>query len=113
MKKALKLAFESEMTAARERYRQGELSQAFRHLERAHVLGQHYVLPHVRSHWAMLKIGLKRRSPAEAWGQAVRIILGALGTMAGVVPVGNTGGTDLNMFARRPIDPDIASLLEE
>jgi hypothetical protein len=113
MEKLLKLAFESEMTAAQDLYHKGQLSQAFKHLERAHVLGQRCVLPHVRSHWLMLKIGLKRHSPAEVWGQAVRIILGALGSMVGIVPDGNTGGTDINMFARRPIDPDIASILDK
>jgi Protein of unknown function (DUF3703) len=112
MKKALKQAFEAEMAAAAARYRKGQLVRAFRHLEVAHVLGQGHVLPHVRSHWWMLKIGMRRRSVREVTGQAVRIALGALGSAVGVVPVGNTGGTDISMFRRLPIAPELRALLD-
>jgi hypothetical protein len=60
----------------------------------------------------MLKIGLKRHSLREVSGQAARIALGALGSAVGVVPVGNTGGTDISMFKRLPIDPDLQNLLQ-
>ena len=93
MKVALKHAFDAEMAAAVNAYRQGRLDRSFGHLETAHVLGQRHVLPHVTTHWWMLKIGLKRRSQHETTGQAVRIALGAIGSAVGVVPAGNTGGT--------------------
>jgi hypothetical protein len=112
MKPELKQAFEAEMAAAGCLYQQGQLDQAFRHLEVAHVLGQKYVVPHVRSHWLMFRIGMKRRSAREVLGQAVRIFLGALGSAVGIVPVGNTGGTDISMFKRLPIDPGIRGVLE-
>jgi hypothetical protein len=112
MKAKLKQAFEAEMAAAACLYQQGRLDQAFRHLEVAHVLGQKYVMPHVRSHWLMFRIGMKRRSATEVPGQAVRICLGALGSALGFVPVGNTGGTDISMFKRLPIDPGIRGLLQ-
>jgi hypothetical protein len=60
----------------------------------------------------MLRIGMKRRSATEVLGQGVRIFLGALGSAVGIVPVGNTGGTDISMFKRLPIDPGIRGLLE-
>lgn len=106
-------AFESEMDAAYGELAKGRLGQAMRHAERAHVIGQREVAPHVRSHWLMLKIGLRRHSAGEVWGQAVRIVLGAIGSAVGVVPVGNTGGTDISMFRRLPIEPGIAKLLDE
>lgn len=112
MKPALKQAFESEMRAASDCYLSGRLDAAFRHLERAHVLGQRHVIPHVRAHWLMLKIGLARRAPAEVLGQTVRIVLGLLGSAIHVVPVGNTGGTDISMFKRLPIAPDIARFID-
>lgn len=112
MTPALKDAFECEMAEARRLYRAGRLDQAFKHLETAHVLGQRHVVPHVRSHWLMLKIGLRRRSVPEFFGQAIRIAFGALGSAVGVVPMGNTGGTDISMFKRLPIAPDIASILD-
>jgi hypothetical protein len=110
---ALKEAFEREMAEAQRLYRTGRLDQAFNHLETAHVLGQRHVMTHVRTHWLMLKIGLRRRSVPEVFGQAARIILGALGSAVGVVPIGNTGGTDISMFKRLPIAPDIAHIVDE
>ena len=56
---------------------------------------------------------MRRRDLPASWGQAVRIVLGALGSAVGRVPVGNTGGTDISMFARLPIDPELAKLLED
>jgi hypothetical protein len=112
MKTALKQAFEDEMAMAWDHYRSGRLDAAFRHLERAHVLGQRYVIPHVRSHWLMLRIGVARRSPVEVWGQAVRIALGALGSAVNVVPVGNTGGTNISMFKRLSISPEISRIID-
>ena len=110
MKTELMTAFEAEMAAAERLIQAGRLDCAMRHLERAHVLGQNYVMPHVSSHWTMFRIALKRRSLAEGWGQAVRIVLGALGSAIGIVPKGNTGGTDISMFARLPIDHELAAL---
>lgn len=110
---ALREAFEREMAQAQRFYREGQLDHAFKHLEIAHVLGQRYVVPHIRTHWLMLKIGLRRRSVTQVLGQAVRIVLGALGSAIGVVPVGNTGGTNISMFQRLPIAPDISHILDE
>ena len=104
----LKKAFEAEMAAARRLYLKGQLSRAFMHVETAHVLGQRYVIPHIESHWLMLKIGWRRRSAVEVLGQAVRIFLGALGSAVGVVPTGNTGGTNIGVFKRLPVAPAIA-----
>jgi len=99
------------MAAAKTLYAQGQLTRAFAHLETAHVIGQQHVMPHVVSHWWMLKIGVKRRSASEVTGQAVRIVLGALGSAVGVVPTGNTGGTNISMFKRLPIDERIRELV--
>jgi hypothetical protein len=113
MAPSLKAAFEHEMAEARRLYQEGRLDQAFSHLETAHVLGQHHVVPHVQSHWLMLKIGLRRRSVHEVFGQTVRIMLGALGSAVGAVPVGNTGGTNISMFKRLPIAEDIVHIVDK
>lgn len=112
MKPKLAEAFEAEMAIAAGFMARGKLDEAFMHLEDAHVLGQRYVVPHVRSHWLMLKVGLQRRSFGEVAGQAVRIFLGAVGSAVGVVPTGNTGGTNISMFKRLPIDRKWHSLLK-
>ncbi|MFC5460496.1 DUF3703 domain-containing protein [Massilia niabensis] len=113
MNSALKAAFENEMASAARLIQAGHPDQAMRHLERAHVLGQRKAMPHVRSHWAMLRIALERRAPGEVLGQGVRIVLGALGSAVGIVPTGNTGGTNISMFARLPIDPELAELIRQ
>lgn len=111
MSPEIRQAFNAEMTAAIALYKDGEFVQAFQHLELAHVLGQQYVAPHVATHYWMLRIGLKRRSVSEVLGQAIRIVLGVLGSAVGIVPVGNTGGTNISMFRRLPIDPSIKKLI--
>jgi hypothetical protein len=112
MKPELRQAFEAEMAAAARLYEKGQLDQAFKHLEVAHVLGQRYVIPHAKSHWLMLKVGMKRRSLAQVIGQGVRIVFGVLGSAVGIVPTGNTGGTNISMFKRLPIDQSIHKLVE-
>jgi hypothetical protein len=47
-----------------------------------------------------------------ALGQAVRIVLGMLGSAVGVIPVGNTGGTDISMFKRMPIEPELQNIID-
>ena len=112
MKSELRQAFDAEMAASIAFYEAEEYTQAFRHLEIAHVLGQHDVGPHVATHYWMLKLGLKRRSLAQVWGQLVRMVLGAFGSALGIVPVGNTGGTNISMFKRLPLDPRVRELMK-
>lgn len=99
--------FWRELDAARALIRDAVYEEAQRHLERAHVLGQQSIWPHVVTHRYMLKVALHRRQLAGVAGQAVRIVLGAIGSAVGSVPIGNTGGTDVSMFKRMPIHPDL------
>jgi len=113
MHSALEKRFSSEIAEAMRLLKSGSLEGAFEHLERAHVLGQRYVIPHIQTHWLMLKIGVSRHSVTEVLGQAARIVLGALGSAIGVVPTGNTGGTNISMFKHLPIDPELEKVLNE
>jgi|SRR5438105_11234150 len=105
-------ALEQEIALARDLMRQGKHDEAFRHLERAHVLGQEQVRPHVLSHWLMLSVEVHRREPIAALGQAARIVLGALGSALGSVPTGNTGGTNISIFKRMPIEPELLGIMQ-
>ncbi|TMB02051.1 MAG: DUF3703 domain-containing protein [Deltaproteobacteria bacterium] len=87
-------ALEREIALARDLMRSGKHDEAFVHLERAHVLGQEQVRPHVLAHWLMLKVAVRRRDPVAAFGQAARIVLGALGS------------------AGMPIDPELLSIMQ-
>lgn len=106
-------AFEKEIRSARALMHQNEHGRAFVHLERAHVLGQQHAVPHVLSHWLMLRVAVHRREPAAILGQAARIVLGAVGSVVGSVPTGNTGGTNISMFKHLPIEPELMEIMED
>jgi len=107
-----RLAFDHEIALEREFIAAGNLDRAFRHLERAHVIGQAFVRPHAKAHWLMFTLEIRRGRLAAAVGQAVRIILGIVGSAVGVIPVGNTGGTDISMFKRLPIAPELQKIID-
>jgi hypothetical protein len=112
IKNELQAWFETEMVNAESFIRAGLFDAAMGCLERAHVVGQGYVWPHVRTHWAMLRIAARRRLLVDACGQAMGIFLGAMGSAVGLVPSGNTGSNAVNMFKRMPIEPHLAALIE-
>lgn len=113
MNEALRRAIRAEFDAAEHALAAGELEQGFRHLERAHVLGQAFVLPHVRSHVGMLRVGWRRRDAREIIGQLLRIPGAAIGSLLGHVPVGNTGGANVPAFRAMPIPKDLADILAQ
>ena len=89
-----------------------ERALAFRHLERAHVLGQAATVEHVRVHWRMLLWSLRHRQSREAAGQLGRLAAAALMTGFGWLPDGNTGGADVSAFRPMPIPPDLQHLID-
>ena len=106
-------AFDREIALGRELIAVGELERAFQHLERAHVIGQTFVGAHAKTHWLMLALEIRRRRMTAAFGQAVRLVLGVIGSAVGVVPIGNTGGTDIGMFKRLPIAPELQEIIDD
>lgn len=106
------VAFDNEIARAKKLIATSEFEAGFVHLERAHVIGQAFVVPHIRAHWLMLKLEVQRRRPVAVYGQVLRIILGMLGSAVGVVPGGNTGGTNVSMFKRMPIAPELQQIID-
>jgi Protein of unknown function (DUF3703) len=102
-----------ELSLARVLIREARYDAAFLHLERAHVLGQAFVRWHVVAHWLMFKVALLRGEVSAAVGQAIRIVLGAIGSALGRVPVGNTGGSNVSMFRRMEIAPELAAAMQD
>lgn len=100
-----------ELDAADASAQRGDVLAGFRHLERAHVLSQTSMQDHVRVHWRMLLWGVQRRDWREITGQAFRILGAATKTVFGLVPRGNTGGTNVSPFRAMPIPDDLAALL--
>lgn len=103
---------ELELNAAQADERAGDALAAFRHLERAHVLGQRSTVQHVRVHMRMLAWGLRHHNPREVMGQITRLIGAATKTWVGLIPQGNTGGANVSAFKPMPIPDDLADLID-
>ncbi len=103
---------DAELDRAWQAWHSGERADSFRHLERAHVLGQPSTYQHVRVHVHMLAWGLRNRSPREVAGQLLRIVGAATKTPFGLVPSGNTGGANVSPVKPLPIAPDLARTIE-
>jgi hypothetical protein len=88
MNAAHESALRQEVRLARELMERGDFDGAFLRLERAHNLGQAHVRWHVLAHWLMLEVAIRRHQGIAALGQAVRIVLGAIGSAVGRVPTG-------------------------
>lgn len=88
-----------------------DLEGAFRHFERAHILGQRSTRLHVRAHFAMLQIGYHRGSTREMFGQLLRIIAAALFSRIWV-PQGNTGGSNVSAFQQMDIPEDLRRIMD-
>lgn len=107
----LRTAYDTELQSARRALSANDLTTAFGHLERAHILGQWYVGAHTRAHLGMLRVGWRRRDAREILGQLLRIPGAILGSALGRVPRGNTGGSNVSAFLEMPIAPDLRELL--
>ena len=112
MKAELKQCYQTELAAAREAEGLRELSKAFTHLERAHILSQRYTLAHAGTHMRMLRLGWHTRSTREVVGQLTRAFAALLFSHIWV-PVGNTGRANVSAFAPMPLPEDLARVLNE
>lgn len=104
--------FEGELANAAEAEATGDLTRAWRSLERAHVLSQAFAGPHLRVHWAMFAFAWRRGDVRELLGQLARLVLAAPGSWLGRAPRGNTGGADVGIFTPMPIPEDLREKLE-
>jgi hypothetical protein len=105
-------AVNAELEAACVATRQGDAAKAFKHLERAHVLGQASTVLHVRVHWRMFVWGLQQQSLREVLGQTLRLVGAATKTPFGLVPLGNTGGSNVSPVRPMPIPVQLQRLID-
>jgi hypothetical protein len=105
-------AVQAELDAAASAEARGEFHSAFQHLERAHVLGQPATAEHVRVHWRMFRFALRNRLAGEAFGQAWRLLAASLFTAVGLVPQGNTGGSNVGALRRMAVPSDLQHVLD-
>lgn len=100
--------YRDEMAAAK---RATDAATRWQHLERAHIVSQPDPWRHTCNHAAMLALALRQRDRREAFGQVVRLIVAAPGSVMGRYPVGNTGRAAAGLMTPMPIPDDLADAL--
>ncbi len=95
MPAGLKVHYRHELGKYKAQLSLGNLQAAWRHLERAHILGQPWPREHTYVHWIMLGFGIKIKNGQEILGQIPRLLIGGVKSFVGNIPVGNTGGSNV------------------
>lgn len=103
--------FEQELRVYRAALEKDQFSIAWRHLERAHIIGQSCPWEHSYLHWKMLLFGIRIKSTKEVIGQIPRLLVGGVKSFVGKIPVGNTGGAKVPPLKSMEIPPDIQQLI--
>lgn len=113
MNKKVKDAFWNEVHDGKVLQINKEFNKAFKHFERAHILGQSNAFLHTYSHICMLKIGFVKKDFKEILGQLLRIPSGFIGSLIGIYPQGNTGGSNISAFKKLKVPDDLADILNK
>lgn len=103
--------YEKELKDFRLNLKSADYQLAWRHLERAHIIGQAYPIQHSYVHWIMLKFGFKIKNYKEVIGQIPRLMLGGVKSFVGQIPVGNTGGANVPPLLPMEIPDDLKQIL--
>lgn len=111
-KERIKKSVDEEIRLASEALKNKDSDAAFRHLERAHVIGQTVTFEHTRVHLLMLKLGWRRRDWREIFGQIFRIFGASTKTPFGIYPSGNTGGANVSPFKPMPIPANLQEIIK-
>jgi len=109
---ALKEYYLHELAGYEKELADGRLDTAWRHLERAHILGQSWPMEHNRVHWLMMKFGFRLKNRREILSQVPRLIIGGVMSFVGHIPLGNTGGASVHGFRPMAITGDLEVLLK-
>lgn len=89
----------------------GDSNAAWHHLERAHIVSQSWLGPHINSHWKMLRYAMRLGDGREVRGQILRLALAPLGALTNQLPTGNTGRATISAFATLPVPEDLKPYL--
>jgi hypothetical protein len=91
----------------------GDIDMAWRALERAHIISQPYLGPHLTNHKTMLNMAIEQRDWREVTGQIARLALAPLGALLGRIPIGNTGRANVSAFQPMPVPDDLQRALDD
>jgi hypothetical protein len=112
MPAGLKVHYRQELEKYKAELSLGNLQVAWRHLERAHILGQPWPQEHTHVHWIMLRFGIKIKNSKEILGQIPRLMVGGVKSFIGIVPVGNTGGANVPPLRPMEIPDDLKEMMK-
>ena len=110
MPASLKPFYNKELESYKEHFDNRNLQKAWRHLERAHIIGQEYPYQHTYVHFKMLQFGFKIKSTREVIGQIPRLLVGGVKSFAGKIPIGNPGGANVPPLKSFPIEQEIQDI---
>ena len=108
---ALNRAYEREISAHLALKAEGNVSQAWHRLERAHILSQQRLPLHLRCHLTMLGFALDQDEWSEMVGQLWRLALAPIGSIFKRIPWGNTGRANVSAFQQMEIPDDLRQIL--
>ncbi len=94
-------------------YASNNFSEAWKYLERAHILAQKYPYQHTFVHWKMLQFGFKIKNTKEIIGQTPRLLVGGVKSFVGQVPLGNPGGANVPPLKPFPVAQDIQDIFSK
>lgn len=100
-----------ELLKSKETFRKGELQTSWRHLERAHILGQAYPIEHSQAHWHMLLFAFRIKNTKEILSQIPRLLVGGVKSFVGEIPLGNSGGANVSPLKPMEIPSDLKEIL--
>lgn len=110
---ALRESLRRELEAYRAARRRRDPQTAWAALERAHILSQPMLGQHLGVHAVMLGLALRTGDAREVAGQLARLALAPLGALAGRIPRGNTGRSNVSAFRPMSIPDDLRHLIAE
>ncbi len=110
---SLKPFYQSELKAATKTFNEKHFQVSWRHLERAHILGQPYPFQHTVVHWKMFVFGVKLKNWKEVIGQIPRLLVGGVKSFVGKIPIGNTGGANVPPLQPMEIPEDLAAIIRK
>jgi hypothetical protein len=111
MPSGLKVVFDKEIQESKSLFKQNDLISSWRKLERAHIIGQPWTIEHTYSHWRMLLFAFKVKNLKEIIGQLPRLLIGGVKSYVGIIPIGNTGGANINPLKKMKVPEDILQIM--
>lgn len=108
----IKRKFDEELEASFAARKRIDFNKEWAHLERAHILGQFQAVEHLWVHILMIRFSIVHFRIGEFLGQIPRILLAIPGSLSGLAPRGNTGGSDVGIFTPMEIPKDLQGYLE-